>query len=100
MATMTDFETFMLDDGFTRIFRAWFIRPDKSMTIHYTSIFIHEVIELPDKDILIGFQEISFFEDLEIEEPNIKYERLSNMKLCYYPDDQREENWRCDYEEP
>lgn len=96
---MTDFETFMLDDGFTRIFRAWFIRPDKTMTNYYTSIIIHEIIELPDKDVLIGFQDLSFWEDIEKEEPALRYERLSNMKLHYVPEDNKKENWRVNDEE-
>lgn len=93
---MADFETWMNDYGFNRIFRLY---PHKSSPIemqHFHFVVIKEVIELPDKDILIGFQEIMTWEDLSDEEPVIRYEKLSNIKLNYFPEDDVEKNWRVD----
>ena len=90
---MTDFETWMNDYGFNRIFRLY---PHKSSPIemqHFHFVVIKEVIELPDKDIFIRFQEILEWEDLSDEEPVIRYEKLSNIKLNYFPSDNAEESW-------
>ena len=90
---ITDFGTWMNDYGFNRIFRLYTL---KSMPIemqHFHFVVIKEVIELPDKDVFIGFQEIMTWEDLSDKEPVIRYEKLSNIKLNYFPEDNVEENW-------
>lgn len=90
---ITNFETWMQDYGFDRIFRLY---PHKSSPLemqHFLHVVIKEVIELPNKDVLIGFQEIESWEDLSDEEPVITYEKLSNIKLKYFPVDNIEENW-------
>ena len=90
---ITDFETWINDYGFSRIFRLYSHKSSPIEMQHFHFVVIKEVIELPDKDIFIGFQEIMTWEDLSDEEPVIKYEKLSNIKLNYFPEDNIEENW-------
>ena len=93
---ITDFETWMNDYGFNRIFRLYTHKSTPIEMQHFHFVVIKEVIELPDKDIFIGFQEIMAWEDLSDEEPVIRYEKLSNIKLNYFPADNVEENWMVD----
>ena len=91
---MTDFETWLLDDGYERLFRIWIYNSEeKSWDVKGNYIFIKEAIELPDKDILLGLQFIFSLEDMEKENPDIEYWRLSQIRLAYYPDDIKKENW-------
>ena len=90
---MTDFETWMMDYGLSRIFRLSIRKTLPPEMQHEHFVIIKEAIELPDKDLLIGFQEIMCWEDLSEEEPVITYEKLSNVRLRYYPEDNVEENW-------
>ena len=90
---MTDFETWMNDYGFNRIFRLYLHKSSPIEMQHFHFVVIKEVIELPDKDVFIGFQEIASWEELSDEEPVITYEKLSNIKLKYFPIDNVEENW-------
>lgn len=90
---ITDFETWMNDYGFNRIFRLYTHKSTPIEMQHFHFVVIKEVIELPDKDIFIGFHEIMTWEDLSDEEPVIRYEKLSNIKLNYFPEDNVEENW-------
>ena len=109
---ITDLETFMLDEGFDRIFRMlekrghgdWtplemsekYIDQDHYVDSHYTFIKIVEVIELPDKDVLIGYKTFCDWGELDEEEYSklpIHYRKLSQIELSYFPDDMNEENW-------
>ena len=64
-------------------------------TITFRHIQIKEAIELPDKDILIGFREMYDSEDFEkeLDESIIYYKKLSEIELTYFPDDDNIENW-------
>lgn len=85
---MTDFETWLLDDGYEMLFRIWiYDSEEKSLDVKCNYAFIRKAIELPDKDILLGLQFIFSSEDLEKENPDIEYWRLSQIRLAYYPDD-------------
>lgn len=106
---MTDFETWMLDCGYNRIFRMLEYRRigdwtpyemEKKYTDqsefkdnHYQFVKIKEAIELPDGDVLVGLQFICDWEELSIEKPWIHYRKLSQIELTYNPEDQDEENW-------
>lgn len=108
---MTDFETWLHNFGYEHIFRMLEIRRpgqytpyemdekfvDQSLYVdyHFRHIQIKEAIELPDKDILIGFREIYDSEDFEKEwdESVIYYKRLSEIELSYFPCDENIENW-------
>lgn len=109
----TDFETFIRDVGYERIFRMLELRrvgdwtpfemekkymdQDQYVSDHYTFIKIVEVIELPDKDYLIGFKVIfdwnQYSDDEEWIRIPIHYRKLSQMELSFYPDDMKEVNW-------
>lgn len=112
MGTITDFETFMIDEGFDRIFRMlekrtpgdWTPKemdekyPDQDhyVSLYYTKIKIVEAIELPDKDILIGYKVICSFDDLDIDRfPTlpIQYRKLSRIELSFDPADMDEGSW-------
>lgn len=110
---MTDFETWMLDEGRDRIFRMWELRTPGDWTPYemerkfidqsnYVNdvcehIRIVEIIELPNKDLLIGYKIICDLEDFQggesFEKSGIHYKNLSKMELAYYPDDMKEEYW-------
>lgn len=108
----TDLETFMLDVGYDRIFRMlekrtsgnWTPRElenkciDESCYVRdsYILIKIIEMIELPDKDILIGFKELpdlSYLGTDEYENLPIIYRKLSQLDLAFYPSDMRVQNF-------
>lgn len=110
--TITDFETFMIDDGFQRIFRMLEKRQPGDWTpkelsekyadqSHYKSdiynlIKIVEVIELPNKDLLIGYKLLLEWDDLEdenFEKLPIQYRNLREMELNFYPEDMLESSW-------
>lgn len=104
---MTDLETWLLDTGQERIFRLWkykrmftpyeqekqFCDESQYESSQASFIIIKEVIELPDKDVLIGYQELFQYSDLEIDNPYIYYVKLSEIVLNYNPEDMKEENW-------
>lgn len=104
---ITDLETWMLDVGQDRIFRMlelrrvgdWtpkeieekYIDQDQYVDNHYSFIKIVEVIELPDKDVLLGYKELYEHEDLtgkELEDLPIYYKKLSQIELSYFPCDE------------
>lgn len=108
---MTDFETWLHDFGYDRIFRIlklrrvgdWtpyeieqkYIDQDQYEDNHYSFIKIIEAIELPDKDILIGYRE--FYDDIseidseEWESYPIQYKKLSQIELSFFSDDMKQE---------
>ena len=108
---MTDFETWLLDFGYEHILRMLEIRRPGQYTpyevehkymeqslyknTYYSHIETKEAIELPDKDVLIGYREICDWEDREkpMEESVIQYRKLSEIELSYFPQDQDPENW-------
>lgn len=116
---MTDFETWLLDYGYNRIFRVLeFRRPgdwtpyelenkweDQSRYVENTYEFakIVEAIELPDRDILLGINFIDPDENPEADYVGkdwIHYKRLSQIELLYMPNDmirkEDKENEYCD----
>ena len=98
---ITDLETFMLDYGGDRIFRMlklrrvgdWtpremkekYIDQDQYESNIYTLIKIVEVIELPDKDVLIGYKEVEYSDDND--DAPIYYKKLSQIELSFFPQD-------------
>lgn len=105
---MTDFETWMLDFGQDHIFRMLeYRRPgewtplelsqkytDQSRYVSdfFQKIIIKEAIELPDKDILIGYISIEDIDD-DNEEAWITYKKLSQIELTYCPGDNEFEEY-------
>lgn len=104
---MTDFNTWLLDVGYDRIFRVWkykrmFTPYEQKEAFSDESIYeddicdyvkIREAIELPDGDILLGLQTIEDSKDLDNEDSYLSYYRLSQIELTYSPDDQKIEEW-------
>lgn len=91
---MTDFQTWLLDYGYDRLFRIWIHHPGENYWEEECDyVFIKEAIELPDGDILLGFHFILDADDLDDENPHIEYWKLSQLQLAYYPDDIKRENW-------
>lgn len=108
---MIDFDTWLHDFGYDHILRMLeFRKPgqytpyemdkkfeDESLYVdtHYRHIQIKEAIELPDKDILIGFREINDGMDLEKDwdKSIIYYKKLSEIELTYFPSDDSIEDW-------
>ena len=109
---MTDFETWLHDFGYGNIFRMYELRKPGQFTPYevereyidqpllyindnYINIMIVNTIELPDKDILIGYKEIYDKEDIltEDEKSIIHYKRFSNIELSYHPEDQNYDNY-------
>ncbi len=95
---MTDFQTWLLDEGYDRLFRIReYLRPDdwtSVKNIMYRFVIIREAIELPNNDILLGLQFVDNYEDMNAENYPIEYRRLSRLQLSYYPEDSLEENWK------
>lgn len=102
---MTDFETWMLDDGYDRIFR--FLRyrlpgqftpeeiakkySDQSLIyldINYEFMKIETVIELPDGDILLEYHLCYKDESGWDVSDTLDYIKLSQIELSYYPKEQ------------
>lgn len=99
---MTDFETFILDNR-GRVFRMWVYKRmftpyeqeqkyiDESVyeCDECSNVFIEEVIELPDKDILLGVRVVYDAESVEktADEWHIDYYKLSEIRLAYRPKD-------------
>lgn len=108
---MTDFETWLNDFGYDHILRMLKLRKPGQYTPYemskkfideslyesdeYTFIQIKEAIELPDKDILLGFREVYNRESIEEEwnKSNIEYRKLSEVHLSYFPEDDDIDNW-------
>ena len=91
---MTDFETWLLDVGYDRLFRVWIYYPEKNYrNEEWYYAFIKEAIELPNKDILLGLHFISDAEDFNDDNPKIEYYKLNQLQLAYFPEDINEENW-------
>lgn len=99
---ITSLENFMTDYGKNRIFRMlelrrvgdWTPREMKEKYIdqdHYVSnistlIRIVEVIELPDKDVLLGYIDV---ENVDDDNSPIEYRKLSQIQLSYFPSDEK-----------
>lgn len=108
---MTDLETWFLDFGRDHIFRILYVRKpgqftpyemdrkylDQSFYIddHYTYIQIKNIIELPDKDVLLEYREVYDLESIEEEwdKSFLHYVKLSEIELGYYPEDDNVEKW-------
>lgn len=106
---MTDLKTWLENSGYNRIFRILIKRTPGDWTPYemeqkfsdeshyecdtYTFVKIKEAIELPNKDVLIGYQEIFSSEDLDNENPRIDYKKLSEIDLVYFPEDADRDNW-------
>ena len=98
----TDLETWILDtDVHDRIYRVWYKNPnvtsgeDRSLEGVGDFMYFTEIVELPDKDLLIGMQSVDEnaengrFECLE-------YHKLSEIFFAYYPDDNRYDDEEAD----
>ena len=103
---MTDFETWLLDDGYERIFRYLKYRLPGQFTpeemekkysdqqleyidTHYEYMKIETAIELPDSDVLLEFHPCFKYEDGEFEIlDHLRYLKLSQIELLYVPEDQ------------
>lgn len=72
---MTDFETWLLDCGYDRIFE---MDVQSNIGVFCRFFKIKEAIELPDGDILIGFYFIR-----QDESNTIHYKRLSEINFSY-----------------
>ena len=91
---MTDFETWLLDVGYDRLFRVWIYYSEENYRNEkYNYVFIKEAIELPNKDVLLGLHFICDAEDFNNDNPKIEYYKLSQLQLAYFPEDISEENW-------
>lgn len=103
---ITDFETWMLDVGFNRTFRIleyrrsgdWtprelegkYIDQSRYVDDRYAHIKIKEAIELPDRDILIGYIDVTdsdFDEDFDEDKAWVNYRKLSQLEICWFPED-------------
>lgn len=76
---MKDFETFLLDGGYDKLFR-----------VNGRLAKIEEAIELPNKEILLGIYFIpdkNKIYDLANTKLTIHYHMLSEIEISYYPDD-------------
>ena len=62
---------------------------------HYTHIQIKELIELPDKDVLVGYRVVYDLESLNADwsDSIIYYKKLSEIELSHFPGDENAENW-------
>lgn len=109
---ITDFETWLLDVGYERIFRIYKkripgdwtpleIEQKRTGQSHFENEYpiyakIVEVIEMPDGDFLIGYREIFHISDLEMkgfDKSPIRYVYLTQIELNFYPEDMDEDNW-------
>lgn len=105
MRCNTDLQTWLMDYG-DRVYRILKYRKEGQYTpyeienkfedeslfedIHYKKVVIDEVVELPDKDLLIGFREV-FIDDTDEEygySGSIEYYKLSEIKLECFACDQ------------
>lgn len=96
---MMDFETWLLDYGYDRIFRMWkykkmftpyeqqkaFFDESRYEDTHAKLVKIKEVAELPDGDLWIGFVEVD--EGVAL---YTTYAKLSEISLEYWPQDEDE----------
>ena len=90
-----DIHTWLSDVGEERVFRMWVFKKmftpyeqdekfsDESVYVDDTCkcVMIKEMIELPDGDLLIGFQ------DADSDNLYLEYYKLSEIRLDYYPSD-------------
>lgn len=108
---MTDLETWFLDFGSDHIFRMLEVRKpgqftpyemdrkylDQSFYIddHYTYIQIKDLIELPDKDVLLEYREVYDLKSIEEnwDKSFLYYVKLSGIELSYCPEDNNIEKW-------
>lgn len=108
---MTDLETWFLDFGSDHIFRILYVRKpgqftpceidkkfsDQSLYMNdcYTYIQIKDLVELPDKDVLLEYREVYDLESIEEEwdKSFLRYVKLSEIKLGYCPEDNSLEKW-------
>lgn len=97
MLITTDFETWVLDYCQDRIFRMHNTQKESLAHNACTYVKIVEIIELPNRNILIGYKEILNWEEYEDEKvfENLPthYRPLEQMQLSFFPDDMKEGNW-------
>ena len=93
-----DIHTWLSDVGEERVFRMWVFKKmftpyeqdekfsDESVYVDDTCKFvmIKELIELPDGDLLIGFQDA---DDADSDNLYLEYYKLSEIRLDYRPED-------------
>lgn len=110
---MTDFETWLLDFD-DRVYRYWIYRRmftpyeqkqcfmDESVYVDTCASkgIIEEAVELPDGDVLLGFRDPDD-DSFEHIAGNLKYYKLSEIDLAYFPCDQPnfyvDEGGACDF---
>lgn len=106
---MTDFDTWLQDFGYYHILRMLELRRPGQYTPYemeqkfsdeslyrsnfYIKIRIKEAIELPNGDVLIGYNEVDEDDDRDADKLVVYYKRLSEIELTYFPDDDNIENW-------
>ena len=93
-----DIHTWLSDEAEDRVFRMWVFKrmftpyeqeekfSDESVYVDDTCKFviIKELIELPDGDLLIGFQDA---DDADSDNLYLEYYKLSEIRLDYRPED-------------
>ncbi len=106
---VTDFATWMLENGFDRIFRLlekrrpgdWtpyeieqkFVDESQYVSNEYRFVKIVEAVEL-NNDIMLGCVDILDWEDVEkLEGKPIHYYLLSNIELSFFHEDMNREKW-------
>ena len=82
---MTDLETWFLDFGSDHIFRLY----DPFSVCVVEKVRINNMIELPNKDVLIEYSVVNSKEDFNAEwgKTPLRYKKLSEIKLEYHPYD-------------
>ncbi|MBT9788783.1 hypothetical protein GPK90_05410 [Clostridium sp. MCC344] len=82
---MTDLETWFLDFGSDHIFRLY----DPFSICVVEKVRINNMIELPNKDVLIEYSVVNSEEDFNAEwgKAPLCYKKLSEIKLEYHPYD-------------
>ena len=82
---MTDLETWFLDFGSNHIFRLY----DPFSICVMEKVRINNIIELPNKDVLIEYSPVNNNEDFNEEwgKAPLCYKKLSEIKLEYHPYD-------------
>lgn len=106
---VTDFATWMLENGFDRVFRLlekrrpgdWtpyemeqkFVDESQYVSSEYRFVKIVEAVEL-NNDIMLGCIDILDWEDIDnTEKKPIHYYLFSNIELSFFPGDMTREKW-------
>ena len=86
-----DLYTWIVDEEvYNRVFRLR-IRDgvSGSFSVYQHKVILHQFIEMPDKDFLVGFK--MYDRTTGALEENITYVRLSDMMLQYFKEDQQDD---------